>query len=175
MSKPDYQRPASTEYAEWYAGYVKAVGDEDLLALLARQCDDVASMASSVPTGKAEYAYAPGKWMLKEIIGHLNDAERVFSYRVLRFARADQTPLASFDENAWMGPAGFKDRTLGDLVAEFQAIRQSTLAQLRHLPAESVTRIGTASGKQVSVRALAYIIAGHVRHHLDVIRERYLA
>ena len=175
MSAPVYERPTSAEYAEWYAGYVKAVEDENLLELLARQSHDVASLASSLPLGKAEYAYAPGKWMLKEVIGHLNDAERVFSYRILRFARADETPLPAFDENAWMGPARFTDRKLGDLVAEFQAIRQATLAQLRHLPAESVTRIGTASGKQVSVRALGYISAGHVQHHLRVIRERYLA
>ncbi|MEO8450717.1 MAG: DinB family protein [Gemmatimonadota bacterium] len=175
MAAPVYERPAPGEYAEWYAGYVKAVGDEDLLELLARQWYDVASLASSLPLGKAEYAYAPGKWMLKEVIGHLSDAERVFSYRILRIARADETPLAKFDENAWMGPAKFTERKLGDLVTEFQAIRQATLAQLRHLPPESVTRIGIASGWPVSVRALGYIIAGHVQHHLGVIRERYLA
>ena len=175
MSAAQYQRPATTEYAEWYSRYVNAVVEEDLLELLARQSGDVASMAAALPIGKAEYAYAPGKWMLKEIIGHLNDAERVFSYRALRIARGDETPLPGFDENAWMPPARFQDRTIRDLVAEFQAVRQSSLVLFRHLPAEAVSRVGTASGKQVSVRALGYIIAGHVQHHMGVIRERYLA
>ena len=108
------------------------------------------------------------------MIGHVIDAERVFSYRVMRIARGDETPLPGFDEKAWVPQSGANDRTIADLLAELRTVRAATLVLLRHLPPGSVTRRGIASGNGVTVRALAWIIAGHPMHHLGILRERYL-
>ena len=133
------------------------------------------ALLSGVPESRGSFAYAPGKWTLKEVVGHMADAERVFSYRALRIARGDTMPLHGFDEQAWVPNAGANARTLADLLGELRVVRASTLALLRHLPPESTSRVGTASDRPVSVRAVAWIIAGHERHHLGIIRERYLA
>jgi hypothetical protein len=170
---PIYTPPAATEYAPYYAGYVEAAGSGDVLELLSRQIGEVTQLTDRLPAGQGDYAYAPGKWTIKEVLGHLNDTERVFGYRALRIARADSTPLPGFDENAWMPWAGFQGRTLGDLGAEFRAVREASLALFRHFDREAVGRSGTASGKSITVRALVYITAGHVQHHLRVLRERY--
>jgi hypothetical protein len=174
MSAPRFDRPDATEFADFYAGYIAGVPDGDLIAVLESQGKETLGLLRGVPESKGGFAYAPGKWTLKDVLGHIADAERVFSYRVLRIARGDQTPLASFDENAWVPTAGAGARTLTDLLEELAAVRASTLALLRHLPPEAPTRRGTASGKTISVRALAWIIAGHERHHVRIIRERYL-
>jgi hypothetical protein len=174
-ASPRYDRPDPSEFAPFYAAYIAGVPDGDLLAGMERQVAETVGVLQKVPEERGNHAYAPGKWTLKEVIGHITDAERVFSYRVLRIGRGDQTPLPGFDENAWAPQSGARNRTLADLVDEFRAVRASTLALLRHLPAEAVTRRGTASGKEISVRALAWITAGHERHHLKIIHERYLS
>lgn len=174
MTTPRYDRPDNGEYASFYAGYVGMVPDGDLLQTLEQQDEQTMALLGGVPESKGGHAYAPGKWTLKEVVGHMVDAERVFSYRALRIARGDTMPLHGFDEKAWVPNAGFNSRTLADLLGELRVVRASTLALLRHLPPESVTRLGTASEKPVSVRALAWIIAGHERHHLGIIKERYL-
>ncbi len=174
MTAPQFDRPAPTEFADFYGGYVAAVPDGDLLQVLEAQGKATIALVEAVPESRGNFAYAPGKWTLKDVLCHIADGERVFSYRALRIARGDQTPLASFDENAWVPEAAAAARTMKDLAEELAAVRASTLALLRHLPAESVTRTGTASGRTISVRALAWIIAGHERHHLRIIRERYL-
>lgn len=171
---PRYDRPDATEFAPFYAGYIAKVPDGDLLATLEAQAGEYVQTLVAVTEAKSSFAYAPGKWTIKELLGHVVDAERVFSYRAMRIARGDQTPLPGFDEQAWVPLSGANDRTVADLVGEFRAVRAATLAQLRHLPADSVTRRGTASGREVSVRALAWIIAGHALHHLGILRERYL-
>src|ERR1044071_677514 len=171
---PHYHRPEPGEYDQFYAGYLAHVPDGDLLTMLAAQGRETAKLLRSVPVSRADFAYAPGKWTLKEVIGHVSDAERVFSYRALRFARGDATPLASFNEQAWAPQSGARARTLGDLVDELTTVRRATLALLAHLPAEAPLRRGTASGKEITVRALAWIIAGHELHHVRIIRERYL-
>ncbi len=175
MTTPRYDRPDSSEYAPAFAGYVAKVPDGDFLVNLEQQSEETMALLSAVPESRGGYAYAPGKWTLKEVLGHLTDAERVFSYRVLRIARGDTIPLPGFDENAWVPKAGANARTLADLLGEFRVVRAATLALLRHLPPESVTRVGTASERPVSVRAIAWIIAGHERHHLGIIKERYLS
>lgn len=175
MTTPRYDRPDSSEYASFYAGYVGKVPDGDLLRTLEQQDEQTMALLSGVPESKGGFAYAPGKWTLKEVIGHMADAERVFSYRALRIARGDTMPLPGFDEKAWVPNAGANARTLADLLGELRVVRASTLALLRHLPADAATRVGTASDKPVSVRALGWIIAGHERHHLGIIRERYLS
>lgn len=174
MSAPAYHRPDASEYAAFYAGYVAKVPDGDLLRTLEQQDEDTMALLSAVPETRGSFAYAPGKWTLKDVIGHIADAERVFAYRALRIARGDQTPLPGFDEGAWVSNAGCAERTLADLLGELRAVRAGTLALLRHLPAEATTRRGVANNIEVSVRALAWIIAGHERHHLAIIRERYL-
>lgn len=174
MTTPRYDRPDSSEYASFYAGYVATVPDGDLLRTLEEQDEQTMALLSAVPESRGGFAYAPGKWTLKEVVGHMADAERVFSYRALRIARGDTMALHGFDEKAWVPAAGANARTLADLLGELRVVRASTLALLRHLPPDAVGRLGTASDKPVSVRALAWIIAGHERHHVGIIRERYL-
>jgi len=171
MSPP---RPAKTEYNSYYQPYVDESPGEDVLAALVAQRDSTAALLAKVPENKAGYRYAPGKWTLREVIGHLADSERVFSYRALRVARADATPLPSFDEDAWMAPANFERRALAEVAAEFRAVRESTLALFRGFDAEAWPRVGTASNHPISARALAWIISGHEAHHVRVLRERYL-
>lgn len=166
-------RPAADEFAPYYATYIDKVPGDDPLAALEAQTAETAVALGRVDTAKAGHRYAPGKWSVREVIGHITDAERVFSYRVLRFARADQTDLPGFDENAWMPHARFDAAPLADLIRAWRVQRTATLVLLRSLDAAAWTRRGTANGKPVSVRALAWIIAGHERHHLGVLRERY--
>jgi uncharacterized damage-inducible protein DinB len=174
MTASTLTRPADHEYAPHYAGYIARVPDGDIVAQMERQMEETAAFLGQLGEARGDHRYAPGKWSIKEVIGHLADGERVFAYRALRFARGDQTPLASFDENAWVPQAGCDRRTLADLAAEFRAVRVATLALARSLTDEAAARTGVASGKTVSVRALIYMIAGHELHHLAILRERYL-
>lgn len=174
MTTALYDRPGADEYAPYYGTYINQVPAGDLLAILAGQIPEIMTLLRPLSEEKAAFAYAPGKWTIKEVVGHMIDAERVFSYRAVSFARADATPLPSFDENAWIGPARFNDRSLTSLVDEWVAVRSAAIALFAGLPVEARTRRGNASGKDVSVRALAYILAGHVSHHLQVLGDRYL-
>jgi DinB family protein len=172
-ASPAYPRPAAGEHAAYYTRYIEQVPHEDLLTVLRRQAAEYDALFD-LPEPKGDSAYAPGKWSIKQVLGHVIDAERVFSYRALVFGRNDPGPLPAFDENAWMAPAGFSQRTLADLREEFRAVRQATVSLLAHFPAEAAARVGTASGNPVSVRALGYIIAGHAIHHAKVVKDRYL-
>ena len=174
MTPPRYDRPTASEYEAYYTDYIAGVPDGDVVQALERQGREMTEMLARVPETRGDFAYAPGKWTLKEVLGHVADAERVFSYRALRIARADPAPLAGFDENAWVPTSGAKARTMADLLGEFQAVRAATVALFRHLPAEAPLRRGTANNKEVSVRALAWIAVGHALHHQRLIRERYL-
>lgn len=174
MTPPRYDRPEASEYASFYAGYIAKVPAGDLLRTLEAQPGEYAKTLGGLPEARGNFAYAPGKWTIKELVGHVVDAERVFSYRALRIGRGDTTPLPGFDEKTWVPNSGAGARTLADLLAEFRAVRGATLALLRHLPADAPERRGTASDKEVSVRALAWIITGHAIHHLGILRERYL-
>ncbi|HSE51335.1 MAG TPA: DinB family protein [Gemmatimonadales bacterium] len=173
-STPRYDRPDPSEYAAFYAGYIAKVPDGDLVGVLEANLEEFVRTLGAVAEVRGGFAYAPGKWTLKEVLGHVIDAERVFSYRAMRIARGDETPLPGFDEKEWVPQSGADDRTIADLLAELRAVRAATIALLRHLPADSVTRRGIASGNEVTVRALAWIIAGHPMHHLGILRERYL-
>ena len=168
-------RPSTDEFAAAYAGYIARVADdEDILTALTLQLDEVAARLGGIPERLGDHRYAPGKWTIKEVVGHLSDSERVFAYRALRFARGDATPLPSFDENRYVPAMEAGRLALADLVDEWGQVRRASLALFRHLPADAWERRGPASGQPVSVRALAYVIAGHVRHHLGVLEERYL-
>jgi hypothetical protein len=173
MTTATLSRPAADEYEAYYEPYVSRVTESDLLEAMAKQSETTASLLASVAERDAARAYAPGKWTIKQLVGHLCDSERVFSYRALRFARTDTTPLPGFEEKLYAETAASDARTLADLAAELLAIRRSTLALFRGFEAAAWTRRGTANQKPVSVRALAYIILGHERHHLGVLRDRY--
>jgi DinB family protein len=167
-------RPEVGEYAPSFADYVDRIAeDEDVVAVLVTQLDQVLAHLGRIPEARGDYRYAPDKWSIKEIVGHLCDTERVFAYRALRIGRGDTTPLPSFDDQAYVAEVRAGDRTLADLAAEWGDVRRATIALFRNLPAEAWHRRGTASDQPISVRALAYIIAGHVRHHLQVLEERY--
>lgn len=168
------ERPLPGEYAPYFERYISLVPPGDLLLSLRSQHHETLSLFSSLPPARADFAYAPGKWTIKEVAGHLADVERVMTYRALRFARNDRTSLPSFDENLYAAEGGFAERTLQDLADEFRLVREATVAFFSGLPAAHFTRGGEASGKYVSVRALACIIAGHELHHRAILRERYL-
>jgi uncharacterized damage-inducible protein DinB len=168
-------RPAATEHHEYYGKYIAKVPEGDLLSILTDQARETVALVRGLSDEQANHAYAPGKWSIKEVIGHISDAERVFAYRALTVARNDKTPLPSFDENAWAADSNAGSRPLSDLLDEFQAVRAATIQLARGLEPDALARIGTASGNPVSPRALLYIAAGHERHHVDLLRERYLS
>lgn len=167
-------RPAPDEYAQFYASYISLVPDGDVLESLERQRNDTEKLLGSISEAKAAHRYAPDKWSIKGVVGHVVDSERVFSYRALVIGRGDPTPLPGFDEKSWAQSANFDERELKELVEEYALVRDATLALLRALPEAAWSRRGTANNWPVTVRALAWIIAGHERHHLKVLRERYL-
>lgn len=166
-------RPDTSEFAPFYAGYVTRVPEEDILGVLAAQADEIGALARSLPEAKQSYRYAEGKWSVGEVLSHLIDGERVFGYRAFCFSRGEQAALPGFDENQYVSTSRAGDVPLVALAREFAAVRESNLGFLRRLGEQAWTRTGTASGKPVSVRALAWIMAGHPRHHLAVLRERY--
>lgn len=166
-------RPGADEYASFYASYVAAVPDGDVTRALAEQGEGFLRLLKDIGDEKAGFAYAPGKWTIKEVILHMADTERIFAYRLLRIARGDTTPLAPFDENAYAPMSAANDRPLDSLLGEFAAVRGATLSLLRWLPEVAWSRRGVASGREVSVRALAWISTGHALHHERVLQERY--
>jgi uncharacterized damage-inducible protein DinB len=173
MSQLSLPRPAPDESASFYHGYIAKVPGERIGDYLAAQVGEAERLLSPLDDAAARFRYAPEKWSVKEVLGHLCDSERVFAYRLLRIGRADSTPLPGFDENAYVPPAEFDERPLADLLREFQAVRASTIALAEGLPAGAWERRGQASGKSISTRALVYIIVGHTTHHLQVLRDRY--
>ena len=166
-------RPRADEHAPYYERYIALVPDGDLVELLREQQHQTVRLLRPLTDERARFAYAPGKWTVKEVVGHLADAERIFAYRALRFARGDAKPLTGFDENAYVPAGRFNARSLGDLLDEFEAVRSATIHLLRHLDDAELARVGVANDNPMSVRALAYVVAGHERHHVKLLRERY--
>jgi hypothetical protein len=171
--EPRATRPSADEFAPYYGTYINKVADGDIVATLKGQIGNTLSYLRAIPESRGGHRYAEGKWSIREVIGHLSDAERVFGYRALRFARGDATPLPGFDENEFMKQARLDDRSLASLIAEFEAVRAASVALFDGLFPEEWTRHGSASGKDVSVRGLAWIVAGHEVHHLEVLKTRY--
>ncbi|HET9226929.1 MAG TPA: DinB family protein [Thermoanaerobaculia bacterium] len=167
------ERPGLGEYADFYAGYIAALPPGDILEILERQKDQLRHLAETVTGDQETFRYAPGKWSVREVLGHVIDGERVFSYRALRFSRGDETPLPSFDENFYVDNADFDSRTLKSLIEEMILLRSANVLFFRELGPEKLTRVGVANTYPVSVRALAFILAGHLQHHLNGLRERY--
>lgn len=167
-------RPDASEYLAYYGKYIEKVPDGDVLAALREQLDETLALVRGLPEEQGGHVYAPGKWSIRGVIQHVIDAERIFAYRALRISRGDRTPLASFDENAYADIANADARTLADLAEELEHVRLGNLALFRSLGDEALARRGIASDAEVSARALVWIIAGHERHHVALLRERYL-
>jgi hypothetical protein len=168
------ERPGRDEYHAFYEGYVSLVPEGDVSATLERQAGETAALLGGVSEERAGRGYAPGKWSVKELVGHVSDAERVFSYRLLAIARGETRSLHDMDQETYVRSANFNARTLRSLVAELGHVRAATLDLLGGLDAEAWARRGVVNENVMSVRALAHIIAGHEAHHLKVLRERYL-
>lgn len=173
MKDPWAARPGHDEYAEFFGTYVGAVPDGDILDTLEREGEHAVTLLRELPAEKSRFAYAPGKWTVRDLVAHVADSERVFSYRALRFGRADPTPLASFDQEIFWPHAHADKRRWTDLIDEFRTVRAASLHLFRSFELEDWLRRGTASGHEVSVRALAWVVAGHELHHRRVLRERY--
>ena len=168
------ERPHPDEYYEYYGRYIDQVPEGDVCSILADQLQITLDVLDSVPGDREDFAYAPDKWSFKEVIGHVTDAERVFAYRALSFARRDPGPLPSMEENEWARVSNAAQRTLAELADEFAAVRRATIALFNGFDDEMLRLRGTASGYEFSVRAIAYIIAGHELHHRGVLEQRYL-
>jgi hypothetical protein len=165
-------RPDSTEYAAPYAPYVALVPEDDILGAMTSELAQTLVFLKHVSDRDASVLHPPYTWTAKQVVGHVTDAERIFGYRALRFARGDATPLPGFDENSYAKFAESNERPFSDLVAEFEAVRQSHLILFNNLPSGALERRGVANGNEVSVRALAYVMVGHQRHHTRILRRR---
>jgi hypothetical protein len=172
MAAITMSRPDATEFGPSFGRYVSLVPEGDILLTLERQTKDLVAFLRSVPESEANKRHLPYTWSIKEVVGHLIDAERVFGYRAMRIARNDTTPLAGFEENDYVRNADFDAFGLGELTDEFESLRCSHVLFFRHLQDEAWLRSGTANNNKVSVRALASIIAGHVQHHFAILRKR---
>lgn len=173
MATPQRHRPDATEYAPFYAPYIADVPDGDIVGVLRESGRELVAALVAIPEARGGFRYAPEKWTVREVVGHLIDAERIFGYRALRLARGDATPLPGFEENDYVRAAGSDTRTMADLVDELRLVREGTVRLFDSLPDATWARRGVVNGREVSVRALAYITAGHARHHLGVLRQRY--
>jgi hypothetical protein len=167
-------RPDETEYIPYFGRYISLVPEGDILEVLSRQIDETLALLRDVPESRGGHRYAPDKWSIKELVGHMIDSERIFSYRALRFARNDQTPLPGFEQDDYIKNGSFDDYPLSELASELESVRRATLFLFRHLNDEAWMRRGLANDSEASVRALAYMIAGHELHHREILRSRYL-
>jgi len=174
MSQSIISRPDSSEYAPYYGKYIDLVPDGDLIKILSAQFNLTLALLRGITEAQSLTRYETGKWSLKEVIGHLTDTERIMCYRALRIARADETPIAGFEQDDYVLAAQFDTRPLTEIVSEFQTVRHATIALFHGFDENAIGRRGTANNLSITVRALAYIIAGHERHHVNVLQTKYL-
>ncbi len=173
MPNPAQIRPDSTEYVEYYERYVRLVPENDIVHAMALQGEQTLSYLRALPANAGDKRYAPDKWSTNEVVGHVIDIERVFGHRALFFARKTPGPLPGIEQDDWMKVATFGNRRLADLADELESVRRSNLYFFRHLDAEAWMRRGIASEREFTVRGIAYIILGHERHHLEILKTRY--
>lgn len=166
--------PEDSEYAPYYGRYISLVGKADIVTTLEQQWRETVDLLSGLTDVKANHRYSPEKWSVKEMVGHISDTERIMSYRALRIARQDETPIEGFEQDDYVRAANFGERRLPELLEEFTCVRHATVLLFRHLHEDAWARKGTASQNPVSVRALAYIIAGHEIYHRNMLKDRYL-
>jgi DinB superfamily len=174
MTTAAYSRPDKSEYPVYCEGYVSRVPAGDIVEILGSQLEDSLALFRSIPEARGGYRYAEGKWSVKEVIGHIIDSERIFAYRALRFSRGDGTPLAGFEQDDYVRGGAFDKRSLKDLIDEFEHVRRATISLFSSLDGEAWSRRGSANKNEMSVRALAFVLAGHERHHVEILRTRYL-
>ncbi|HEV2017599.1 MAG TPA: DinB family protein [Gemmatimonadaceae bacterium] len=174
MAAAATMKPEKGEFLPYYERYIELVGAGDILGTLPRQMGETQALLRSLPAPVATYKYAAGKWSVNEVIGHLIDSERIFATRALRFARSDATPLPGFEQDDYVSNSNFDSYPLAELASELGSVRESTVFLFKHLQEDAWMRRGIANGAEVSVRALAYIIAGHELHHREILRARYL-
>lgn len=167
--------PDASEHASYYGRYTSLVGKGDIIEILERQYPETIALLAPLRDDQANYRYTPDKWSIKEVLGHLTDTERIFAYRALRIARNDQTPIEGFEQDDYVRAANFPDRRFENMLEEFTCVRRASLLLFQQLSPEAWLRKGTASQLGVSVRALAYIMAGHELHHRTVLKEKYLS
>ncbi|RLQ93236.1 DinB family protein [Falsibacillus albus] len=168
------KRPKAGEYAPHYSSYIKLVENEDILQILNVQMDDTVRLLENLSGKEGEYRYAPGKWSIKEVIGHLTDTERIMTFRLLSFARGESAELPGYEDEEYVKKAGFNSLSIQEILEDFGAVRKSTIQLVKRLDEEAWSRGGNANGSYVTVLALAWIIAGHELHHRKIIEERYL-
>jgi hypothetical protein len=168
------KRPEPSEYAPYYGKYIALVPDGDLAGILSRQIDATAALLSPLSEQQAAYAYAPGKWSIKEVLGHLMDTERIFAYRALRIGRNDKTPLPGYEQDDYVATANFNARSMASLLEEFAAVRKASVELFKHFTEKEWVRRGTANQVEMTALSLGYVVAGHELHHMDVVRKRYL-
>ena len=166
--------PKPSEYDPYYGRYISLVERGDILRAMEQQLSETTAVLSQLTGQQGAYRYAPDKWSVKEMLGHLIDSERIFTYRALRVARGDKTPIEGFEQDDYVPYGRFDQRALATLVEEFASVRQSSLFLFKHLDIEAWMRRGIASRKEISVRALAYVIAGHELHHRRMIKDKHL-
>lgn len=169
------KRPESSEYPPYAEGYISRVPNGDIVGILSQQLEETLALIRSIPDARHDWRYAEGKWSVKELIGHVIDSERIFAYRALRFGRGDSTELSGFEQDDYVRGGGFGQRSLSGLAEEYGHVRRATISLLANLDDEAWSRRGSANNNEVSVRALAFIIAGHERHHVEILRTRYLS
>jgi len=174
VSQAAATKPAPTEHAPEFSNYVALVAQGDIIQTLEQQIENSLTLLRTIPSDKANFRYAPDKWSVKQLLGHLIDSERIFGYRALCFARNDQTPLPGYEQNDYVREGDFDSRNLADMAEEFATVRRATIQLFRPLNETEWLRRGKANENDVSVRALAFIIAGHELHHMEVLRTRYL-
>lgn len=174
MSNDTINAPEASEYPQYFGTYVSLVPQGDILSTLEMQLDATLELLRGISATQADSRYAPGKWSIKEVIGHVIDTERIFAYRALRFARNDRTPLPGFEQDGYVRHATFSEHGLSNLACEFEHVRRGNLYLFRNLDAATWARSGVAGNGEVSVRALAYVIAGHELHHVGILKTRYL-
>lgn len=167
-------RPEAGEYAPYYSTYVNLVPEGDIIHILNEQIDDTKKLLNEMTNKQALFKYGPDKWSIKEVIGHITDTERIMGYRLLCIARGETVSLPGYDDQEYVKNASFNKHAIQDLLEDFQIARKSTVQLLKRLESDEWLRKGSANNSQVTVRAIAYIIAGHERHHRQIIKERYL-
>jgi DinB superfamily len=167
-------RPDKSEYDPYYQKYVALVPETEIIGPLEAQLGELQSLVEGISEERGTFAYEDGKWTIKEVFSHLIDAERIFSYRAFRIARGDKTPVEGFEQDGYIENSHANRRSFGDLLGELMQIRQANLAFFKNLDAPDWVRTGTANNVEISVRSLAWIMAGHIRHHIDILKSRYL-
>lgn len=170
----DIARPEPGEFNPYYGKYIALVPKGNLLEILAKQGKEFGTMVRAIPEGRGSFRYEPAKWSVNQVVGHVCDAERIFTYRALCFARGEKAPLPGFDETAYAPASAADQRHIADLGVEFEAIRAATVALFGGMTESMFAHQGVASDNPITVRAIAYIVAGHCFHHAAILKERYL-